>query len=271
MNYVVGQRRADHGAVGCRRPAVRSSSGPPPRPGTPAPCRCSTPRCGSCRWPSSRAAPRAPPSGTSSRCASCAGRSATTPSRSSTPPTSPGAGAPRAQVEAISDAALAMGFGGVHSAGVAALAVRDLAEGHYRDAYRRLKPLIDEPFLQVTPLEYADFVEAAVRAGRVAEAEPYVRRLEELAAANGSPWARASPQRCRALVARRPASRTSGPRSPRSSRPTSTSSAAAPTCSTASGCAAASAGATPASSCTPRSTSSSAAPPRPSSSEPAAS
>ena len=49
--------------------------------------------------------------------------------------------------------------------GSPALAVRDLAEGHYRDAYTRLKPLIDEPFLQVTPLELADFVEAAVRAG----------------------------------------------------------------------------------------------------------
>ena len=109
-------------------------------------------------------------------------------------------GAPRAQVEAISDAALAMGFGGVHAAGVAALAVRDLAEGHYRDAYAKLKPLVDEPFLQVTPLEYADFVEAAVRAGRVAEAEPFVRRVEELAAANESMWARGIALRCRALV-----------------------------------------------------------------------
>ena len=109
-------------------------------------------------------------------------------------------GAPRAQVQATSDAGLAMGFGGVHSAGLAALAVRDLAEGHYRDAYARLKPLVDEPFLHVTPLEYADFVEAAVRAGHVAEAEPYVQRLTELARANGSPWARAMAERSRALV-----------------------------------------------------------------------
>ena len=28
-----------------------------------------------------------------------------------------------------------MGFGGVHASGVAALAVRDLAEGRYEDAY----------------------------------------------------------------------------------------------------------------------------------------
>ena len=109
-------------------------------------------------------------------------------------------GAPRAQVQAIADAGLAMGFGGVHSAGVAALAVRDLAEGHYRDAHTRLRPLIDEPFLQVTPLEYADFVEAAVRAGHVSEAQPYVRLLRQLADANGSAWARAVAERSQALV-----------------------------------------------------------------------
>jgi DNA-binding CsgD family transcriptional regulator len=109
-------------------------------------------------------------------------------------------GAPRTQVEAISDAGLSMGFAGVHSAGIAALAVRDLAEGHYRDGYHRLKPLIDEPFLQVTPLELADFVEAAVRAGHVAVAEPHVEHLADLAAANGSPWAKAMADRSRALV-----------------------------------------------------------------------
>ena len=43
------------------------------------------------------------------------------------------------------------GFGGVHASAVAALAVRDLAEGHYRDAYHRLEPMIEDPFLQVTP------------------------------------------------------------------------------------------------------------------------
>ena len=58
------------------------------------------------------------------------------------------------------------------SSAVAALAVRDLAEGHYRDAYHRLKPLIDDPFLQVTPLQYPDFVEAAVRSGHPDDAPP---------------------------------------------------------------------------------------------------
>ena len=58
----------------------------------------------------------------------------------------------------------------MHASAVAALAQRDLAEGHYRDAYHRLKPLIDDPFLQVTPLQYPDFVEAAVRSGHPGDA-----------------------------------------------------------------------------------------------------
>ena len=48
-------------------------------------------------------------------------------------------GAPRGQVEALARRAGAAGWGGVQSAAVAALAVRDLAEGHYRDAYHRLR------------------------------------------------------------------------------------------------------------------------------------
>ena len=120
--------------------------------------------------------------------------------------------------------------------------------------------MIDTPFLQVTPLEFSDFVEAAVRSGHVAEAEPYVQRLEELALANGSPWARAMADRSRALIddddpepLYRAAIASLEP-------PTSTSSRAGPTCSTASGCVAASAAATHASSFAPPWTSSSAAP-----------
>ena len=48
-------------------------------------------------------------------------------------------GAPRPQVEALAEAMRQAGFGGVHASAVAALAVRDLAEGHYRDAYQRLR------------------------------------------------------------------------------------------------------------------------------------
>ena len=109
-------------------------------------------------------------------------------------------GAPRPDVEALAEAMRQAGFGGVHASAVAALAVRDLAEGHYRDAYRRLRPLIEDPFLQVTPLEYPDFVEAAVRAGRQDEALPVVARLTAMAEANGSTWARGVALRSRALV-----------------------------------------------------------------------
>ena len=109
-------------------------------------------------------------------------------------------GAPRAQVEALGEAMRLAGFGGVHSSTVAALAQRDLAEGHYRDAYHRLKPLIDDPFLQVTPLQYPDFVEAAVRSGHPGEAPAVVETLTAMADANGSTWTRGVAVRCRALT-----------------------------------------------------------------------
>lgn len=108
--------------------------------------------------------------------------------------------APRSQVELIVDGAGAMGFGGVAASGRAALAVRDLADGDYEAAYRQLKPLVDEPFLQVTPLELPDFVEAASRSRRVDEAVEHVERLEAMASANGSPWTSGVAHRSRALV-----------------------------------------------------------------------
>ena len=109
-------------------------------------------------------------------------------------------GAPRAQVEMVAEGARALGLGGVHASGLTALAVRDLADGAYGEAYALLKPFVDDPFLQVTPLEYPDFVEAAVRSDRRDAAAPVVARLEEIAVANGSPWARGAAERCRALV-----------------------------------------------------------------------
>ncbi|WP_432493691.1 AAA family ATPase [Kineococcus gypseus] len=109
-------------------------------------------------------------------------------------------GAPRAQVEAVAEQAGAVGFGGVQAAGVTALGIRDLAEGRYRDAYARLKPLADDPFLHVTPLIHPDLVEAAIRSGHGEHARRVLEQLEALAAANGSPWTRGVAQRSRALL-----------------------------------------------------------------------
>lgn len=108
--------------------------------------------------------------------------------------------APRAQVETIADGAGSMGFDGVRAAGRAALAVRDLAEGDYEQAYHRLKPLIDDPFLQVTPLELPDFIEAACRSERAHEAVTHVHQLEAMASVNGSPWTAGVAHRSRAMV-----------------------------------------------------------------------
>ncbi|GAA1018729.1 LuxR C-terminal-related transcriptional regulator [Acrocarpospora pleiomorpha] len=109
-------------------------------------------------------------------------------------------GSPRHVVLAIADGADAVGFGGVGATAAAAVGLREVAEGAYRDAYDRLKPLIQDPFLQVTPLEYAEFVEAAVRSGHTAEARPIVDRLVAMAEVNGSSWCRGVAVRSKALV-----------------------------------------------------------------------
>ncbi|WP_062351076.1 helix-turn-helix transcriptional regulator [Herbidospora yilanensis] len=109
-------------------------------------------------------------------------------------------GAPRHVVLAIGEGANAVGYGGVGAAAVAAVGVRDIAEGAYRDAHERLKPLINDPFLHVTPLQYPDFVEAAVRSGRTVEARPIADRLAEMATVNGSAWCAGLVHRSKALL-----------------------------------------------------------------------
>ncbi|QAY70969.1 helix-turn-helix transcriptional regulator [Xylanimonas protaetiae] len=110
-------------------------------------------------------------------------------------------GAPRALVGAVTDGAAATGFGGVEDLGAWALGVRDLADGAYQDAFDRLAPLVDDPFLQLTPLQYPDYVEAAARSGHLDAARRVTALLQERAAANGAPWCRGVTERCLALLA----------------------------------------------------------------------
>ncbi|MBM0128123.1 helix-turn-helix transcriptional regulator [Pimelobacter simplex] len=110
-------------------------------------------------------------------------------------------GSPRHVVLAIADGANAVGFGGVGFAAVAAVGLRDIAEGNYRDAYDTLKPLIEEPFLQVTPTEYANFIEAATRIGRGDEVSDLAGLLSSLAEINGSLWCRGVAHRAAGLCA----------------------------------------------------------------------
>ncbi|MFE6236135.1 AAA family ATPase [Cellulosimicrobium sp. NPDC057862] len=110
-------------------------------------------------------------------------------------------GASHDVVQAVAQGALETGFGGVTSSGIASLVVRDLADGRYRDAYDRHLPLVARPFLHVTPSQYGDFVEAAVRSGHAHEARPRVEDLAGRADINGSPWCRGVAERARALTA----------------------------------------------------------------------
>lgn len=107
---------------------------------------------------------------------------------------------PREVVHAVAEGAGAVGFGGVWAAGIASLATRDLAEGRYGDAYDKLLPLVEEPFLQVGPAYFPDFVEAAARSDRPEAAALVTADLEERARINGSRWCAGVAARSRALV-----------------------------------------------------------------------
>jgi DNA-binding CsgD family transcriptional regulator len=108
--------------------------------------------------------------------------------------------ASRDQVLGLTEMIHAMGFGGVHASAMSALATVDLADGHYQDAYERLKPLVDDPFFHITQLLWPDFVEAAVRSGHLDDARSFADQLDERARACGSTWARGVAARTRALV-----------------------------------------------------------------------
>jgi DNA-binding CsgD family transcriptional regulator len=108
--------------------------------------------------------------------------------------------ATRDQVVGLTEMIQAMGFGGVHSSAMGALAAVDLAEGQYADAYDKLEPLVHDPFFHTTQLMWPDFVEAAVRSGHVDEARDFADQLDARARACASSWAQGVAARSRALV-----------------------------------------------------------------------
>ncbi|MFE5340731.1 LuxR C-terminal-related transcriptional regulator [Isoptericola sp. NPDC056578] len=109
-------------------------------------------------------------------------------------------GSPEETVEAVGQGAAAAGWGGVEASATAALAVRHLAERRYERAFARLHPLVEDPFLQVTPLHLADHAEAAVRSGRPEDAAHAAAELDARARANGSAWCRGLAERALALA-----------------------------------------------------------------------
>lgn len=108
---------------------------------------------------------------------------------------------PTDTVAAIGQLTHSMGFGGVHTATEAALAVRDIAETHYGRAFARLDSLQARPFLHVTNLQLADVVEAAARSGHHEQAQRAATALTAMAAVNPAPWLHGLEQRCCALLA----------------------------------------------------------------------
>ncbi len=108
---------------------------------------------------------------------------------------------PREHVEAIAQAVLASGFVGAWTIAMTGLSIRSLAEGHYRDAFERLQPMVERSFLQVTYQQLPDFVEAGARSGRPDAVRAAADRLAVFAAASGTPWIRGVSERATALLA----------------------------------------------------------------------
>lgn len=110
-------------------------------------------------------------------------------------------GAPTEVVEQVADGVLATGFAGAWTIAMTGLGIREIADGHYRDAFERFEPLVARNFLQVTYQQLPDFVEAGVRSGRPDAVRDSAARLAEFAAVSGTPWVRGVAARSGALLA----------------------------------------------------------------------
>ncbi|GAA4063879.1 LuxR C-terminal-related transcriptional regulator [Agromyces indicus] len=110
-------------------------------------------------------------------------------------------GAPTEVVAQIADAVLPTGFAGAWTIAMTGLGIRQIADGHYRDAFERFAPLVARNFLQVTYQQLPDFVEAGVRSGHADVVRPSAERLAGFAAESGTPWVRGVAARSHALLA----------------------------------------------------------------------
>ena len=110
-------------------------------------------------------------------------------------------GAPVEVVEQVAEGVLATGFVGAWTVAMTGLAIREIADGRYRDAFERLSPLVARNFLQVTYQQLPDFVEAGVRAGEPDAVRDAAERLAGFAAVSGTPWIRGVAARAAALLA----------------------------------------------------------------------
>lgn len=110
-------------------------------------------------------------------------------------------GAAREDVVAVCDALAPTGVGGAWTIARAGLAIRDLADGRYSEAYENLSDLATRPFAQATFHHMSEFVEAAVRAGRMDDVPRVIRELRRHATAAGTSWVRGVLARAEALCA----------------------------------------------------------------------
>ncbi|KHL19611.1 AAA ATPase-like protein [Mumia flava] len=106
-----------------------------------------------------------------------------------------------AQIERSGQAAVALGLGGAETMARAASALLASCAGDYETSYRLSAGIVEQNHLQVAQRALVNLVEAAVFTGRDEEARRALVRLESIAAASPTTWARGLAAVGRALVA----------------------------------------------------------------------
>ncbi|MDN4475276.1 LuxR family transcriptional regulator [Demequina sp. SYSU T00192] len=95
----------------------------------------------------------------------------------------------------------ASGYGGVARMALGTQAIVEIGAGEYASAHARLAWLASHPYLQASLHHLPELVEASVRCGRHDDARAAAARIDDLARATGSRWARGMAARAAALLA----------------------------------------------------------------------
>ena len=104
-------------------------------------------------------------------------------------------------IEASSQAALALGMGGAHTLARTALMILQICQCDYEAAYQIAQHNHDLQHMQITIRVLPDLVETAVRSGRIEQARVALAELDAVATASGTHWGLGVLERSRALLA----------------------------------------------------------------------
>jgi DNA-binding CsgD family transcriptional regulator len=106
-----------------------------------------------------------------------------------------------ADIEASSQAAMALGLGAAQTLARTALMILEICHCNYEAAYQIAQHNHDLHHMQVSIRVLPDLVEAAVRSGRIEQAREAAAELDTVATASGTHWGMGVLERSRAVLA----------------------------------------------------------------------